>query len=476
MQKLHMAIARPFSYDDKVSAYSCSCCFGWQRKDRFAPYLWPLERHLYHQMELRNVCEAEPPEQEPGMPRPAFVNDFVSDLVFTPDGAMLVAAVGDCLQLYDPNRGLLRRTLRNPMNSSISVVTTAGERKIIAASASGCVGIFDIRSFKKPVNIFKAHSQQINSITYAPELEWIVSSDASGQVSYWFLPAVSVEGKPPDTSHYGVLFTCPMLSHMCFSSNYENHSKKLVVCSKPNSSLFLIDNLDLGNLEQDIRNVVLNDSLQMHLAMSPSLAAMNRRNRVQVIGLDEYSPISGANVSSVSHMRFLPTSPVLLLRCTTKKRNMFAIETTEWTSCVSLTKKSREDQRGDVLCLREFGSNILAESLLYTIQEPRFASLKEKKLGVSKCGKVIASPNKQGVRLLSFNPLFHTVEDSLSIKHKLMLSQEMGIFWPTGPDDLNTIKLMQMENFTLCCQFSPVDILLAVGDGQGNVYFHQPVL
>ena len=470
-----MAIARSPSYLDQVTAYSCCRC-SWLRRDGHATYHWPLERHLYHKMELRNICEAEPPEQEPGMPRPAFANDFVSDLVFTPDGAMLVAAVGECLQLYDPNRGRLRHSLRNATNSSISVIATAGERKIIAATANGYIGIFDIRSFKKPVNVFKGDPQQINSITYIPELEWIVSSGASGQVCYWFLPGVSVEGKPPCNTHYGVLFKCPMLTHMCFSSQYETHSKKLVVCSKPNSSLFFINNLDLNRLEHDMRSVILNDSLQMHLAMSPSLAAVNRRNRVQVIGLDEYSPVLGANISSISHMKFLPTSPILLLRCTTKRRDMFALDTKDWTTCVSMTSRSREEQRGDVLCLRGFGSNIMTESLLYTAQEPRFAALREKKLGVSKCGKVIASPHKQGVRLLSFNSIFHTVEDSLMLKHRSTGLHEMGMFWPMGPDDLHTVKLVQMENYSLCCQFSPVDILLAVGDGQGNVYFHQPVL
>lgn len=398
--------------------------------------------------------------------------DFVSDLVFTLDGGMLVASVGEDLLLYDPNRGRLRHTLMNALSSdvSVSMLTAAGREKVIAGGVNGCVGVFDVRAFKKPVNIFKAHPQQICNITYVPEQEWIISSDPSGQVMYWFLPAVSVEGQLPSQAYHGPLFTCPSLNHICISS----FAKTLVVSSSVSSYLFLVKNLDMVHLQDNMHDIILNDGLQMHLAFAPSLAAKHKHNRIQVLSLEEFSPILGAKVSPVSHMEFLPSSSVLLLRCTTTQHNLPGVERKDW-MCVGMAGISQsEGQYDDILGLRNYGSDIFAEFLVFSIEEPRYANLREKKFGISNCGRVIASPNKKGVRLLSLSSELNDIHEIMEKRKKLSFEQEL--FWPNGPSSLHTVKLIPAENPPLCCLFSPNDILLATGDNLGNISFHHPAL
>ena len=177
-----------------MAAISSLC----ERRVRFAPLanLGILEAHLYSRIKLRNICE--PPlleRQSDSSPLPV---DFVSDLAYTPDGAMLVAAVGENLLLYDPNRGSVRHVKVNAIGEPVSLVTATDQRKVIVGGANGSVGIFDIRDFNKPVSVFKAHSQQVRSLFYLPDLDWIISSDPSGLVSYWFLPAVSTMDRQQD--------------------------------------------------------------------------------------------------------------------------------------------------------------------------------------------------------------------------------------------------------------------------------------
>ena len=444
----------------------------WKRRVRVAPLedLGILEAHLYSKVKLRNVCEPPLIEQQSAGNSPQTV-DFVSDLAYTPDGAMLVAAVGENLLLYDPNRGSVRRVIVKAIGEPVSLVTITDQRKVIVGGANGSIGIFDIRDFSKPVSIFKAHSQQIRSLFHLPDLDWIISSDPSGQVSYWFLPAVTTMNSRQDLdqAHHGTLLTCPSLSHFCIS----NYTQKLAVCSIANSSLFLIENLDMACLKSDIEQVTFDSGLQMHLGMNPRLAGMQRRNRIKVLSLDEYSPLLGANVSSIAHMEFIPSSPILVVRCTTRHQSYLSgIETKDWT-CVSMTG-SREKQQNSVPFFQNFGtgSDIFTEHLLYSTEEPRFANIQDKKFDLSNCGRVIASPHERGVRLFSFSPELNDIEEMMRQKKR----ESMGMFWKTDPASLHTMKLVSTASQTICCKFSPVDILLATGDRQGNVSFHQPVL
>lgn len=451
------------------------------RRNATCPYL--LEALLYPFMQVRNVCEAPKRVVELGTRRPSrYIPEFVSDLSFSPDGILLAAATGEHLHLYDPNRGKIKHTVWDAHGkSSISTLTFTGDRKFVCGDNNGGIGIWDVRKFKEPLNTFRAHSQRVNRILHVPDLDWLLTSDNDGQVFYWYLPAYEVKDVQLEKDlHCGMLLNCPLLNQMCIAQEsavlYGN--KQFVMTSKNGGSLYIIENLDLRHLANDIdaKNVCFNENLKLYLAMNPSLASFGKRNRIRYVDEEDFIPVSGASISNFSHIECIPNTLLMLMRCTTKKTSFVGAETKDWTICARLNPKKL--QFNNLLRSFSIGSNVLDESLLYATEEPRFATLKEKRGCVSRCSRIIASPHKLGVRLLSFTPNLLDIESA--ILKRQSIDDATSFFWPTTSDEMNTVTLMKSNGargtFPLCCKFSPIDLLLAVGDNNGNVSFYQPKL
>ena len=436
-----------------------------------------LEALLYPKMHLRNVCEAPQQPVEPGTRRSSrILTELVSDLDFSSDGLLLAASSGNCLTLYDPQRGRSWKSLWNPTktNSTITGLIFIGEKKFAAADVNGNIGVFDARKFTVPLNVFRAHSQHIQSLNYDASCEWLISTDSNGLMQYHYLPAFEVSGVDLQKDlHYGTLLTCPVLNQFAITSDMEKKRQMLVMCSKNNGSLYIIDNLDLRNLENDLRSIRFDDSLKLHLSMSPALAAPNRRNRIRMIDQEEYLPGANLNISKFAQALFFPHSSILLLKFTTKKKSLLGMETKDWLSCVKID----ETRQSHSVLLKSYGSNVLNETLLYVAEETRFATLRDKKASITQCHRIVASPTKEGIRLLSFSPHLPTLETALHRKHHSS-SDVMSMFWPTGPEDMYTVTTMSSSNaFPLTCKFSPANnLLLAVGDNDGQVLFYQPKL
>lgn len=429
-----------------------------------------LDKILYRTYKLRDSCELQPDAPDPSRPhrRSSLRSEFVSGMFFTTDGGLLVSAAGDSLQMYDPNRGRLLHELRDAMNSPVTNITHAGDSKILSAAASGDISIFDIRSFKGPLSSFRAHTQQVTNILYEPELEWIISSDASGQVTYWYLPACY--NGVPDPDHKGNLFMCPNLTRL--SMKTDCGYSKLVMTS--NTTMFTIHNLKVDKLQQDLQAVQFDENLRFRMVMFASHTTKHSRNKIQTLDLSDYISSPGSTISEVSCLKLDPTCPVVLFRATTKKLDWFTLEKTKDSlSCVKLTSNGKSTRGGDMFCLRRFGADIISESFLYTIEEPHFASRRKKLFGLSKCGRVIASPSKHGIRLLAYSPELSPID--LSLVQKTTIS-DIDSLWATGPKELHVINEIEMSVHCLCCEFSPDGTLLASGSVQGAVSFHQPTL
>ena len=435
-----------------------------------------LEALLYPRMHLRNICEAPQQSVEPGTrQRSRIINELVSDLDFSPDGLLLAASSGNCLTLYDPQRGRSWKNLWNPMktNSTITGLVFTGDKKFAVADVNGSIGVFDARKFTVPLNVFRAHSQLIQSLNYDASCEWLISTDSNGLMQYQYLPAFEISGVDLQKDlHYGTLLTCPVLNQFAIGFDTEKKAQMLVMCSKNNGSLYIVDNLDMRNLENDLRSIRFDDSLKLHLSMSPALAAPNRRNRIRMIDQDEYLPGANLSISKFAQALFFPHSSVLLLKFTTKKKSLLGMETKDWLSCVKVV----DTRQSHSVLLKSYGANVLNETLLFVTEEVRFATLRDKKASITQCHRIIASPTKEGIRLLSFSPHLPALETVLRRKH--LSSDVMSMFWPTGPEDMYTVATMPSTNsFPLTCKFSPANnLLLAVGDNDGQVLFYQPKL
>ena len=445
-----------------------------------------LEDTILRKTDLRNVVDCPERIQDDNLrQRRRNLRQFISSLGFSPDGIMLVATAGENLHLFDPNRGRLVNTVWDPHNKvDVCNASFYSDKKFFCTTTSGCIGFWDTRKLDSPMNFFKAHSNYITKILYDKQSEWLLTADEDGQLHYWFVPAFETKGVNILKDHCGSLTNCPKLTQMCISK--DGLCRKLLLSSTTNSSLFIINNLNLEELakNQELNNLTIGENFKMYLGMNPRITYEGYRNNITYIDQDEFTPTFGVNIISVSHMESFPDAPIILLRLTTNDVPLTGgsivgnCNKRDWTLCLKL--KNRRGFNSHNL-FHSYGSNVMHECLLYSIEEPRFCTLNEKKNCISPCNRLIASPQRNGIKLLSFSEkYFHDIEDAVqSTKKQHSLPSIFSS--SSGPQSFHEHAMLRFDSsvkaYPLCCNFSPIcSSLLAVGDSSGRVSFYQPHL
>ena len=449
------------------------------------PNMKYLESLLYTKMELTGTCEAPNNGKisMEGAPRPRRNRyetdvDLVSDLQFSPPqgGLFLASTIGNHLSLYDPLRCTPFQQLSNELGGESSALTrltfTSSADKLAVADVRGHVALFDCRKLSEPLNSLRLHTQSVRTLLYDSTNNWLITADCTGHVQWNLLPALEIRGAQLQKGlHFGTILTSPSINQVALSSTH-----KLAICSKNNGSLYIIDKLDLKHVGHDLKNVRLDDSLRLHLGLSPELNSFGKRNCIRIIDPEEFTPELGSTVSKFSQAQFIYQSCIdtLLLKFTTKRKLLFGMETKDWITCVKVKESNRS------LSLSPYGSDILEESLMFANEEPRFYTLTEKKAGISPCNRVIASPHIKNIRLLSFTSNLQSLDATVEWKktNNVVSHNGMELLWPQEFKEMYTVKLMSVDKgYPLCCEFSPVSSsLIAVGDSEGRVMFYQPKL
>ncbi len=424
---------------------------------------------------------------------------FVSDMDYSRDGRSLVASSSNgSIYLFEPNCGKLRHRIENAHDDAVSRVKFVSDTLFVSGSADCTVALWDVRKTVKAVNVLRGHSKPIRSLHYDSGSDMIVSSGQDGEVRYWHLPFFKAAAEAPpagtpapvrlpgalphtregNSSEYqGKLFTCQNFARLCMND-------ETLIFTNSQGTIFIIDNLDVRHLAQDLKNMRFDDSIRIQLGWFSPNASPEKRNRVRVVEYEEYVPVPGSIISNVMFVGLHPNLPTMLLRLTTSVRNYLRQQVQDWTCICNMKQQLCQDTLKYWHTMSSYGSNILEETLLFGSEETRFASFRDKQPSFSKCGRVIASPDKQGIRLLAFSHDLDTCDNvQLKTKHRAGLSGSVlsmfqnPEFWPSGPTELVTVgKLDRSTNSTLCCKFSPIDMLLAVGDANSCVSFYQPVL
>ena len=501
-----------FAQSRPISKPSSACDDAIVFQDR-----WRLSKLLYRQLQLRNSWRYDPPIEEDieeerirarVQPKSAA---FVTDIDFSPEGRFLVGGCADgSVPIFISSSGkLLHRTdtitsemsttaaasegegaggigTNHPatVKSAVMRVRFIGEHQFVTGSASGIVALWDVRKPGVCVNRLLGHGgSAIRSLDFDPESDCIISASHDGQVRFWYRPAFQVRTEHQDSDEQfcafrGVLLDCPRFNQACLSKGTRSSTRKLVICTENTGNMFLIDNFDLRNLKNDLKLLRFDDTIKLRLSwFSPSNASPFHRNRVSMLECEDYCPQREASVSAVSCIVFHPFLPVLLIRLTTTRRNLYSREVKDWT-CISTVKVPLSDDhhtksKSELQSLMKgFGSNIVeGETLLFVAEEERYAPFREKRVCFSNCGRLVASPNKTGVRLLGFSEDLHLLN---SVEQRSSFS-----LWSFGSlSHSNFVPIYTVEGNqsspTLCCQFSPVDILLATGDLNGHISFYQP--
>ena len=442
---------------------------------------WDLSRALYPRLQVRDTWEKPPPTNDDVVTGPSDIG-FISDLDFTQDGKVLAASsTNNDVYVFATNSGKLKFWIPKAHSNAVTRVKFVNNYQFVTGSADCTLGLWDLRNPKIPVNILRGHGTPIRSIDFDDNSDMLVTSSQDGHLRYWHLPTFQLSGEnqvnnvSQDNDEVarvrGVLLTCPNFNLACISSVCNK-----AVCTNAHGNVYVIDNLDLSKLKDDLKNVRFDETLKMQLSWFHPNASLNKTNKVRVIASEDYSPVSRAMVSNITYIVFHPTLPLLLMRITTSMRTQFRQEMKDWTCICNLQQQLCLG--GNLFSKSSFGSDVLEETLLFVSEEVRFASYREKRACFSRCGRLIASPDKHGVRLLSFSTNMDTCNIHSSrpkVPHFMTSELSMPTFWPTGPSQLTVVgRFEKAVNSTMCCKFSPLDMLLAVGDSSGCVQFYQP--
>ena len=447
---------------------------------------WHLSCSVFPRMCLRKVWNSHeynhPGREEIVEPVEVGVSDadecgFISDLAYSSSGRLLVASTSsNYLFLLDPNLGTVVLSYFKPHKGAISRVKFVSEYQFVSGSADCTIGYWDIRNPKQALNFLTFHSRPIRSLDYFSANDYLVSSCQEGLICYTHLPTFSVDKKEEQSEDtvQGTLLKCPNLNHCYFSETQE-----MAVISNHTGTLFVIHNLDIMHLQKDLQNIVLDDTSNMQLCWFEPNCMPNKRNRVMVVGSSEYSPVESAIIQSMSHLSPYPSEPLALMRIKTSKTLDLMREVKDWTCVCRIKEESQVGNGDDGLkhYIASYGSNVLNGVLLYAEEESRYASLREKKPSFSVCGRVIASPDIHGVRLLKFSSSMDTClnpssnESSNSIDSLFLLKDSCCSYSKLEVAG----HLPGAEKSVLCCRFSPNDpTLLAVGDANGCISFYSP--
>lgn len=444
--------------------------------------LWAFSRLLNSRLtRTREWIKQLPPIGDDGLPpQNDIVNGgFISDLAFSFDGRYLIAG-STCSEAYllDPNTTKPEVVFSQASSDAITRVCFAGDTKFVVGSADGSLILWDVRNTKEAACMLVGHTKVIRSINYDREGDLLVTSSNDDHIRYWNIAMCQAAAQNGASNEEdlvnplpcGVLLNCPNLSLACMSST----NKKFAFITT-NGSLYVVDNLNLKLLKSDMQRFRFDNSILLQLSWFTPNSSLNSRNRLRVIERNDVIPNAPAEVTKVNYMDFHDSFPVLVVRMTTSRKTMFALEKKEWTCAYDFGEKA------DTAALyyshksmSVFGSDVVQERLIYSYEEERYNPLREKRLSFSSCGRLIASPSKKCVQLLSFSKELNTPFEAKAREQKFSTFDSL---WPSSTTDFNVFSVIEMpENATVCTKFSPRDYLLVVGDTSNHVHFFQPVL
>lgn len=445
--------------------------------------LWLFSHLLYSKLALkRKWIKPPPPENDDGTPSQseACHGGFISDLAFSSDGRYLVAGSTSCdVYVFDPNTTRPEIIIHRANPDAITRVCFTGNTKFVSGSANGSLMLWDVRRTSEAVCSLVGHTKVIRSTDYDSEEDILVTSASDDQIRYWKVAECQllrqdgsgdegVANQPCD-----VLLSCLNVSLACMSLS----CKKLAFITT-SGSLFIVDNLDINRLKADMHRFRFDNSILLQLSWFNPNSALNSRNRLRVIESDDIVPASLAKITKVNYMGFHNTLPLLVARVTTSRQLMFGQEKKEWTCGYNLQEMSDTAALYySHKCMSSFGSDVIQEKLTYSTEEERYNPLREKRLSFSGCGRLIASPGKRGIRLLSYSNALNMPFDMKAGGRKQSPFLSSDSLWSSSTTDFNVFSNIEMpENSSVCTKFSPHDYMLAVGDINNQVYFFQPVL
>ena len=399
----------------------------------------------------------------------------ILDMSFSSDGKILIAGSADKnIYTFDPNTGKGTGSIKRAHNEDIVSTCYIKDYQFVSGSVDSTIALWDLRKSTEAVNVLQGHGSCIRELAYNENCgDMLLSSSLDSTIRYWHIPSFQSQNDHQisdneENEHYrGVLANCPNLSQLDLSP-----SGQLLTVVNSQGSVYIVYNLDIIQLSRIMKTLRFDDGLIMQLAWFNPNCSLTKKNRIRVITGDDYVPPHQGSVGKVLGIKFHPIHCFLLMRVSLSEIMGFGMA--EWTCGVNL-RQLQSSFDSSWITIHSYGSEVVEETLMFSRQEER-SGLTDRKYSYSSCGRIFLSPGKSRVSLLGFSS---NLDDPYACGKKKRR-------FPFGDMFMNADSFGSCNNFAeigsismqdgevSCAKFSPVGILLAAGDKNGQVGFYQP--
>ena len=370
----------------------------------------------------------------------------VFNIEFSPTDSVAVAACANgSLTTHDPRNSAKFHVVPHAHDEAANCVTFLSDFVFITCSDDTTIKVWDLRKLQSSVAVLKGHRGWVKNIEYDAISGLLFSVAFNDGVRAWSLRQPELYTRQTDN----LVLTLEDPVRLRIAPD----SSKMLVCLRQNVCLVVdhFDGIALRHVSTDISEFVQ----QQQRRASGGLEKWKTTNRPALHVLSSIKERVGFR--SVMSASFHPSGNFVAMRHVDIKNREIK---QELLSIYDLRNPSSvpivHDERNYLKYTDEFSD----EESLDIIKEIHY----------SPDGKVVASPYRTGVRLLSvdadctsadvfFDDRFHSLERGLC-----------------SPDMDVAHELSGHKATVLTCRFAHHDMLLASGCFEGVVLFHQPQL
>ena len=420
-------------------------------------------------------------------PKFQHVNSFTAeeghlacDLAFSPHGRIITSGGyhGDVCG-YDSVTG---KQIFHHYNAHLDIVNQvlyiSGEQ-FATASSDRTAKIWDVRKTSCPVLSFTGHKGPVKSLAFDEDSSRLITTSMDGKICWWNLSQAKQEDN--------LLLKCPDLTLSSYSAKHHT----LAFCTT--SMFFVIRNVVLKHVYNDLKAFwdrgVFTADFREH-GTWVSILQDKQRNSVMALIDDECTPVPNSKTKGFHSLTIHPTKKAMVAAISAQQ-DVFG-STSEYVVLYDVSKYAKGNngvkKHGSIIDhLISAGDEITHHKIRYysplkifrRSQVPVEAVNRQKKFGLSNCGRVIAAPNVDEVNLLVTSPVIsEPFEDLGPEAARSTASGVLDLISDGGPQLLHNICKLPVPKgvIPICCKFSPRDMLLGVGGFGDQLILYQPRL
>ena len=396
------------------------------------------------------------------------------DLAFSPQGRVITIGGyhGDVCG-YDCITGKKIFQQENAHLDIVNQVLFINNEQFATASSDRSAKLWDVRKTSFPVLSFTGHRGPVKSLAFDEDSYRLLTTSMDGRICWWNVSQATEEDN--------LLLKCPDLT----LSSYSAKHNILVFCTT--SMFFVIRNVDLKYLTSDLKAFwdrgVFTADFREH-GTWVSILQGEQRNGVMALNDDECTPVPNTMTKGFHSLMIHPTKKAMIAAISVQQ-DLFG-SSSEYVVLYDVSRCTKV-HHNKLARLLSAGDEITHHKIRYysplsvfhRSRVPPELVNRQKKFGLSRCGRVIATPNVDKVNLLATSSLIS--EPFEDIRTEVPYSTASGLLdliSDGGPQALHNICELPIPKsaIPICCKFSPRDMLLAVGGYGNQLILYQPRL